>query len=1120
MRHLAFALLISFLVLAPAALAQQAPTSSITQHAGATSGLRPRKHLVKPVRSRIPVGYDRRRIEVKFQDGLEPDIEGGSAGTRAPGLGSARAADVLRHIGSIGGRWRLASHMDRARLRQLRMRAQLALGREIADLSSYFMLALPPGVEAEAVMDALNDLPEVELAAPAALPTPAPSLRSVPDFEPLQGYLFPAPGGLDSHFAWTIPGGTGAGVAICDMEGGWNLEHEDLPPATVMIPDGESVTPFPVDDHGTEVLGTMFSLPNGWGTTGASYDARCLVAPTYLDSGAGLYQQILWAASQLEAGDVILLEQQTIGPYFSGDGTQFGYVPIEWRPPIYNAILTAVGNGIHVVECAGNGNQNLDAPLYAAGNFGHAPFLPENNSGAIMVGAGIPPTAPELGPDRSRSAFSNFGSRLDVQAWGHRVATTGAGDLFSAEGPNRSFTRFFGGTSSAGPLVASSVASIEGIMEHRAGAAVSPAVMRALLRETGTPQQDGALPASREWIGPRPDLRAAIQRMNMPIVSAPGVVHVYEGETLHLTVDAADLDGDRIEALTVGPLPNGASFSTSTDNTHGELTWDTEVGRAGTYLVIFTASNAAHASDTTRIVVGSAERGPAITGPGGELGVEGGPPIRVTLYATDPNGDPIISFTASNLPRGATFVADSANTSGLLTWRADYDQAGQHIISFTAMSLSRGLGGQEETGNGLLGLTIFNNDRGPVVHVPGSVHGTEGGALSFTVTAADPDGDLVTTLRAEGLPPGAVFESVPSSQTGTVTWTPAFDQAGHYSVVFFGENESSGWAVTTLLIGNLDRAPVVNAPAEIQGGEGQEVVFGSNASDPDGDRIIAFTGEGLPPGSALSIGADNSSALVSWTPRSGDAGQYSMTLTATSRPPGGAALAGSATVVVTVQAGRFAARAYVLPSESTIRLGTGRPRTCVQVEPVDSVFDIGRVDPTTVSLNWTGPGGASAIQAQPMEPHASEDRDHNGVMDFTACFSKDDLRRLFGGVVAVRQRVHTAIGGELLGGGTFEGTVDIDVVPQRGIRDATVTPNPSRGSPVLSFYLSKSAPVRLGIFDVRGRLIGTVLDTPLVPGFHDVPLGDGTWKALRTGIYYYKLETSDGDTTGKFIVLK
>src|SRR6185503_11395179 len=177
--------------------------------------------------------------------------------------------------------------MPLARLHEIRSRAQISLRREIADFADYFLLSLPPGSDSQAWMDSLNALPEVELASPLPLPAPAPS---TPDFESLQGYLEAAPAGLDANFVWTIPGGTGAGVAICDLEIAWNLSHEDLPPATMLIPDGESARDYLEDgEHGTQVLGMMLSLRNGWGTTGASYGARCFVAPVYLDSGYGLF---------------------------------------------------------------------------------------------------------------------------------------------------------------------------------------------------------------------------------------------------------------------------------------------------------------------------------------------------------------------------------------------------------------------------------------------------------------------------------------------------------------------------------------------------------------------------------------------------------------------------------------------------------------------------------------------------------------------------------------------------------------------------------------------------------------------------------------------------------------
>jgi len=162
----------------------------------------------------VPPGYDRKRITVKFQDGLsfEIDRNGGLLGSHGLGLGPVRASEVLRQIAKAGGRWRSAANIDRSRLEELRSRAQFARRREIADLSSYFVLTLPAATSAELVMDALNGLAEVELASPAPLPVPAPS---VPDFQPLQGYLSPTPNGENFQFAWTIPGGTGEGVTIC-----------------------------------------------------------------------------------------------------------------------------------------------------------------------------------------------------------------------------------------------------------------------------------------------------------------------------------------------------------------------------------------------------------------------------------------------------------------------------------------------------------------------------------------------------------------------------------------------------------------------------------------------------------------------------------------------------------------------------------------------------------------------------------------------------------------------------------------------------------------------------------------------------------------------------------------
>ena len=74
-------------------------------------------------------------------------------------------------------------------------------------------------------------------------------------------------------------------------------------------------------------------------------------------------------------------------------------------------------------------------------------------------------------PDRSRLSFSTYGSRVDVQGWGHNVTTTGYGGLFTGGGdPNQYYTATFNGTSSASPIVAGAAAALQGIQLARGAA--------------------------------------------------------------------------------------------------------------------------------------------------------------------------------------------------------------------------------------------------------------------------------------------------------------------------------------------------------------------------------------------------------------------------------------------------------------------------------------------------------------------------------------------------------------------------------------------------------------------------------------------------------------------------
>jgi hypothetical protein len=109
--------------------------------------------------------------------------------------------------------------------------------------------------------------------------------------------------------------------------------------------------------------------------------------------------------------------------------------------------------------------------------------------------------------------------------------------------------------------------------------------------------------------------------------------------------------------------------------------------------------------------------------------------------------------------------------------------------------------------------TTGGQDLAPTVTAPSTASVLEGSLLWFGVTAADPDGDPIASLTAAPLPSGATFAPNGANTSGTFNWTPDFTQAGTVNVTFTATNARSGNATTQITVTNVDRAPVVTAPA-------------------------------------------------------------------------------------------------------------------------------------------------------------------------------------------------------------------------------------------------------------------------------------------------------------------
>jgi len=486
-----------------ALMAAAGAVASADQRVGEQAGCPP-VYPCKPAKTELKPWHRGDVISVKFNDGQMVRLRDGLLTDMGKGaLAAPGAQAVLTKYGA--GRWERMHTLDEAILDKMRETAEKNLGGPVADLNQYYFLYLPAGANAEQAIDDFNGLDAVELCDTVNVPPPLPV---APDFSAQQLYLQPATDGINARGVRLLTGGTGFNTWVVDCEYSWNTAHIDLPSTTLVTAAPND--PFADNNHGTAVLGEIHSRNNGVGTTGGAYGARSFIAAANTGAGGGTYNlanAITLGSNAIFAGDVILIEQQTFGPNYTGvpAGTQFGLVASEWDRPVYDAIRTAIGNNRVVVEAAGNGSQNLDVAA-STGHANHWPFLAANDSGAIIVGASASPGGSST--DRSRLGFSCYGATVDLQGYGENVVTTGYGGLFSADGVNAWYTGSFGGTSSASPIVTSACAVISAIYLNYIGSTPTPAQVRTILRNTGTAQTSGGNPASQN-IGPRPNLLAA-----------------------------------------------------------------------------------------------------------------------------------------------------------------------------------------------------------------------------------------------------------------------------------------------------------------------------------------------------------------------------------------------------------------------------------------------------------------------------------------------------------------------------------------------------------------------------------------------------------------------------------
>ncbi len=346
-----------------------------------------------------------------------------------------------------------------------------------------------------------------------------------------------SPNGVDAIYAWQVAGGTGEGIRVGDLEGGWRLDHDELISARI---HKLSVFGSSDVDHGTAVAGIIVGADNGVGTIGIVPEAGLELITDDRGLGfSGTAAAIGLAAAALGGGDVLLLEVAVA--FRPGNNPD---ILIEFQRPVQVAIALATLRGITIIEPAGNGGVDLDGrPSLAHTRPGSPTFV---DSGAIVVGAGVL----NFGNLTWSRTFSSFGNRVDCFAAGSviRAPASSATNAYQQ----------FGGTSGASAIIAGATASLQAMTRAASnGGVLAPADVRRLFRSARL----GTLPNNPlgARIGAMPDLRKITRAQGLIRILPIGAAAIGGNALLIVHLDADNRMVRRNFTLLTGwsqPLPS------------------------------------------------------------------------------------------------------------------------------------------------------------------------------------------------------------------------------------------------------------------------------------------------------------------------------------------------------------------------------------------------------------------------------------------------------------------------------------------------------------------------------------------------------------------------------------
>ncbi len=325
-----------------------------------------------------------------------------------------------------------------------------------------------------------------------------------------------------------------------------------------------------------------------------------------------------------------------------------------------------------------------------------------------------------------------------------------------------------------------------------------------------------------------------------------------EDTSVAITLAATDSDGDAL-SYAITSQPSAGTLTGVAPN----ITYIPNSNVNGLDSFTFIAGDN-EGSDSASVTITVSPANDQPTAAGQNLTTDEDTAIVITLSGNDIDGD-ALSYIVVAQPTNGTL----SGTPPHVSYQPTENFHGSDQFEFTVND------GTLDSATAVISIAVTAQNDAPQFNSTPITSAAENTAYSYQASATDADGDSLTySLTSSPAAQGMVIDA----NSGLVTWTPSYTQAGSHSVVIeVADNKENVVQSYTVIVANTNRQPIIGSTPITDATEKVDYQYQVEASDPDDDSLTYLL---VTAPQGMSIGSAN--GIVTWQPGSTDSGVHNV----------------------------------------------------------------------------------------------------------------------------------------------------------------------------------------------------------------------------------------------------